>query len=75
MTEKKESVHDHGKMLFSILSHRKIFVSKLALIQLNRPAILNRQVGLVCLPGQGYSIPAGKECYATGKYYLNMLNN
>jgi len=38
----------------------------IALIQLNRPAILNRQVGLVCLPDQGYSIPAGKKCYATG---------
>jgi len=40
----------------------------LALIQLSRPAILNRRVSLVCLPYQGYVIPGGKECYATGKY-------
>ena len=40
-----------------------------ALIQLNRPAILNSRVKLVCLPNQGYAIPDGKECYATGKFY------
>lgn len=38
-----------------------------ALIQLSRPAILNQRVSLVCLPDQGFIIPDGKQCYATGK--------
>ncbi|KAJ7374915.1 hypothetical protein OS493_005273 [Desmophyllum pertusum] len=33
----------------------------IALIKLNRPAILNRQVSLVCLPYQGYNIPAERS--------------
>ena len=38
-----------------------------ALIKLKRPAILNSRVSLVCLPSQGYVIPDGRKCYATGK--------
>lgn len=38
----------------------------IALIRLNRPAVLNEQVSLICLPNQGYNIPARKRCYATG---------
>lgn len=38
----------------------------IALIQLSRPAILNQRVSLVCLPDQGFIIPDGKQCYATG---------
>lgn len=44
------------------------FPAQTALIRLNRPAVLNEQVSLICLPNQGYNIPARKRCYATGNY-------
>lgn len=44
------------------------FPAQSALIRLNRPAVLNEQVSLICLPNQGYNIPARKRCYATGNY-------
>lgn len=44
------------------------FPAQSALIRLNRPAVLNEQVSLICLPNQGYNIPARKRCYAAGNY-------
>ena len=38
----------------------------IALIQLAKPATLNKRVGLVCLPGQDEVVPAGSNCYITG---------
>ena len=38
----------------------------IALIRLSRPAVLNREVGLVCLPKQNQRVEVGKGCYLTG---------
>lgn len=38
----------------------------IALIRLSRPAVLNRGVGLVCLPKQNQRVEVGKVCYLTG---------
>ena len=38
----------------------------IAMIKLDRPALLNRQVGLACLPHFGSSLPVGKRCFVTG---------
>jgi len=42
------------------------FHNDIALIQLAKPATLNNRVGLVCLPDEGYVLPAGSNCYITG---------
>ncbi len=39
----------------------------IALVQLDRPAMLNSRVGTVCLPRQGYQVPVGSQCITTGK--------
>ena len=38
----------------------------IALIKLSRPAILNKDVNLVCLPKQNNRVAIGKMCYLTG---------
>ena len=38
----------------------------IALIKLSRPAILNKDVNLVCLPKQSNRVAIGKMCYLTG---------
>lgn len=38
----------------------------IALIRLSRPAVLNRGVGLVCLPKQNQRVEVGTDCYLTG---------
>lgn len=39
----------------------------IALLELSRPAILNKRVGLVCLPPQNYDVSVKSNCYTTGK--------
>ena len=39
----------------------------IALVQLDRPAILNSRVGTVCLPKQGIQVPVGSRCVTTGE--------
>jgi len=39
----------------------------IALIRLSRPAVLNKAVGLVCLPEQDRRVAVGKMCVLTGK--------
>lgn len=41
-----------------------------ALIQLDRPAFLNKHVSLACLPRQNLEMAAGKICYATGIHQM-----
>ncbi|KAK3516689.1 hypothetical protein QTP70_022185, partial [Hemibagrus guttatus] len=38
----------------------------IALLKLDRPAILNDKVAKVCLPQKDYIVPSGTECYVTG---------
>ena len=38
-----------------------------ALLELDRPATLNKAVALVCLPKQGQSVSAGQYCTITGE--------
>ncbi|KAK2864309.1 hypothetical protein Q7C36_003463 [Tachysurus vachellii] len=38
----------------------------IALLKLDRPAILNDKVSKVCLPQKDYIVPSGTECYVTG---------
>eukprot|EP00795_Rhopilema_esculentum_P003393 gene3393-1748_t len=38
----------------------------IALVKLDRPAILSSRVGTVCLPAQGYQIPVGSRCITAG---------
>uniref|UniRef100_A0AAY5EI01 Plasminogen n=1 Tax=Electrophorus electricus TaxID=8005 RepID=A0AAY5EI01_ELEEL len=38
----------------------------IALLKLDRPAILNEKVLPVCLPEKDYVVPSGTECYVTG---------
>ncbi|XP_056619762.1 plasminogen-like [Triplophysa dalaica] len=38
----------------------------IALIKLDRPAVLNDQVSLACLPEKDYIVPDGTECFITG---------
>ncbi|XP_056619757.1 plasminogen-like [Triplophysa dalaica] len=38
----------------------------LALIKLDRPAVINDQVSLACLPEKDYIVPDGTECFITG---------
>ena len=38
----------------------------IALIRLSKPAVLNQEVGLVCLPKQNQRVVVGKLCYLTG---------
>ena len=42
------------------------FNNDIALVQLDRPAILNSRVSTVCLPSHGYQIPVGSPCVTTG---------
>jgi len=44
----------------------KEIVSDIALLELDRPAVLNDRVGLACLPPKGSQPKPGKNCYATG---------
>lgn len=46
-----------------------------ALLELDRPAILNKAVALVCLPKQGQSVSAGKYCSITGKFVIKITLN
>ena len=39
----------------------------IAVMKLARPARLNRDVGLVCLPRQNHRVQTGKSCYMTGE--------
>lgn len=39
----------------------------IALIKLDRPAQINRAVGLACLPPSSGSVEDGKNCWVTGK--------
>ena len=39
----------------------------IALLELSKPAILNKRVGLVCLPPQDYDVSVKSNCYITGK--------
>ncbi len=41
-----------------------------ALLQLERPISASSQVNTVCLPGSGSRVPAGTQCYITGKESL-----
>lgn len=45
------------------------FLSK-ALLELDRPATLNKAAALVCLPKQGQSASAGHYCSVTGEFYI-----
>ncbi|XP_078357475.1 transmembrane protease serine 9-like [Oculina patagonica] len=38
----------------------------IALLELSKPAILNKRVGLVCLPPQDYNVSLKSNCYITG---------
>lgn len=46
------------------MSHLK---KDIALLQLDGEVTLSRKVNLVCLPPKGSRIPAGTECFITGK--------
>lgn len=48
--------------------HNPTINNDVALLKLSRPAQLNSKVGLICLPNQGDRIPAGRNCWMTGKY-------
>lgn len=47
--------------------NQTLLINNIALIQLEKPAILNKQVGLVCLPPQDYDVSVKSNCYITGK--------
>ncbi|XP_078412860.1 plasminogen [Cetorhinus maximus] len=53
-----------------IISIRKIVLgpnrNDIALLKLDRPAVLNDKVAIICLPTEGYILPTGAECYVTG---------
>lgn len=51
------------KYFFIIMS----FFALPALLELDRPATLNKAVALVCLPKQGQSVSAGQYCTITGE--------
>ena len=51
------------KFFFNITS----FFTLPALLELDRPATLNKAVALVCLPKQGQSVSAGQYCTITGE--------
>ncbi|XP_041062728.1 plasminogen-like [Carcharodon carcharias] len=38
----------------------------IALLKLERPAVLNDKVTIICLPTEGYLLPNGADCYVTG---------
>ena len=38
----------------------------IGLIKLSRSAIMDKTVGLICLPKQNERVPVGKLCYLTG---------
>ncbi|XP_078412858.1 plasminogen-like isoform X2 [Cetorhinus maximus] len=38
----------------------------IALLKLERPAVLNDKVTIICLPTEGYILPNGDDCYVTG---------
>lgn len=46
-----------------IYAHRR---TDLALLKLQRPAVVNDKVGIVCLPESGFILSSGVECYVTG---------
>ena len=39
----------------------------IALLQLEKQAILNNRVGVVCLPKQDFEVPLESNCYITGE--------
>lgn len=43
----------------------------IALVQLDRPVILNSRVGTVCLPKQDIQVPVGSRCVTTGETLFN----
>lgn len=45
----------------------------IALLELSKPAVLNKRVSLVCLPPQDYDISVNSNCYITGKTATNPL--
>lgn len=53
-----------NKVLFFIIMS---FFALPALLELDRPATLNKAVALVCLPKQGQSVSAGQYCTITGE--------
>ena len=47
--------------------NQTLLINDIVLLELEKPAILNKQVGLVCLPPQDYDVSVRSNCYITGK--------
>ena len=58
---KIKRIHRHPQYNQALLNN------DVALLELEKPAILNKQVGLVCLPPQDYDVSVKSNCYITGK--------
>lgn len=50
-----------------LTSFRSLLFLFKALLELDRPATLNKAVALVCLPKQGQSVSTGQYCTITGE--------
>lgn len=63
-----EQVLNASKVIVHSQYHRPYLINNdIALIKLDRPALLNSHVNTICLPQRGISAPLNSTCYITGK--------
>ena len=63
-----EQVRNASKVIVHSQYHRPYLINNdIALIKLDRPALLNSHVNTICLPQRGISAPLNSTCYITGK--------
>ncbi|KAM9435218.1 plasminogen [Clarias gariepinus] len=58
--EASKQIHDLEKIV------KEPSGADIALLKLQRPAVINDKVSTVCLPEKDYIVPSGTECYVTG---------
>lgn len=70
--------HEQDILIKRVIRHPLYFSpyplnNDIALLELEKPAKLNKRVGVACLPEVNYEVPIGDpntRCYITGKIYL-----
>ncbi|XP_072122076.1 plasminogen [Mobula birostris] len=62
----KESAREPSRQIRDVEDYFAHPRSDLALLKLQRPAVVNNEVNIVCLPESGFILSSGAECYVTG---------
>ena len=72
-------MHDIGEQKYGvqkIWAHPKFqranlqFEHDIAIIKLNKPVQLSKNVGIACLPKKSEKVPSNSKCYVAGKRIL-----